>query len=252
MADRFLLYIDILGFSALVESEPQILPDLFHMLDESNIHKHPDVRVIQFSDTLLAYFEPDANSDYEKNTCVMYLCEFAQEIQYKLLGRDVFLRGFITCGQFEDRGPAPNREYKNVRSFWGKALTNAYHIERSIQAIGLFIDETVKPHMNVFETHLYDKHRKIWFTDTLRSIQNLLFWGDGVDPAGFRDRILEQGCERLVVYDLLYLKRLFEYGHDELRPPSVRTKHLTTWEIYRQKCPRFCHAAPHGGEDDRP
>ena len=242
MPDRFFLYIDILGFSELVESKPEILPDLFHMLDESNVHKDSAASVIQFSDTLIAHFEPIANSDDAKNSQVMYLCEFAKELQYKLLGHNVFLRGFITCGQFEDTGSPPNRDYQNIRAFWGKALINAYHAEKSIQAIGLFIDETVKPHMNVFETHLYDTQRKIWFTDTLQMIQQLLLWGDGVHPAGFRDHIPDQGLERLMVYDLLYLRRLFEYGHDERRPPLVRTKHLTTWAIYRQKYPRFCHA----------
>ena len=48
--------------------------------------------------------------------------------------------------------------------------------------------------------------------------------------------------ESLLAYDLFYLKRLFEHGHDTTLPPSVRIKYLTTWEYYRQKYKGLCAA----------
>ncbi|PUB12026.1 hypothetical protein [Yoonia sediminilitoris] len=102
MTERFLLYIDLLGFSDIVHSKSDLLPDLFRILDKSNAHKHGDFSVIQFSDTLLVYNVPEVTSEHDRSYVAMYLCEFAQEIQYMLLGRDVYLRGLVTCGQFDD------------------------------------------------------------------------------------------------------------------------------------------------------
>ena len=159
MIERFLLYIDLLGFSEFVRLKPRLLPDLFRVLDRSNAHAQHAFQVIQFSDTLLVFNENQVISDYDKHYCSMYLCEFAQEIQYMLLGRDAFLRGLITYGQFEDTGSTPNNCYKNIRAFWGKALISAHVAHKDIQAIGLFVDKTVRPHMDIFETHPYNKPR---------------------------------------------------------------------------------------------
>lgn len=240
MAECFLLYIDLLGFSELVRKKPELLPDLFHILDNSNAHQHGDFKVIQFSDTLLVYNEPEANSDHDKQYCAMYLGEFANEIQYMLLGRDAYFRGLITYGLFEDTGPTPNGSYEHIRAFWGEALITAYQTEKNIQAIGLFVDKTVKPHMDNFETHLYDEQNKIWFVDTAEMLRGKRFEGNDFSYA--KEDTVASGLESYLAYDLLYLKRLFEHGHDESFPPSVRTKYLTTWEIYRQKYKGLCKA----------
>ena len=86
MAEPFLLYIDLLAFSVLVHTKKDILHDLFRTLDKSVVHRHGSFKVIQFSDTLLVYNEPTADSARDKSYCAMYLCEFTQEIQYRLLG----------------------------------------------------------------------------------------------------------------------------------------------------------------------
>lgn len=238
MTDRFLLYIDLLGFSDIVQSKSGLLPDLFSILDKSNAHRHGDFSVIQFSDTLLVYNVPEATSDRDRSYVAMYLCEFAQEIQYMLLGRDVFLRGLITYAQFDDTGPTPNSDYKHVRAFWGQALIKAYRAESTIQAVGLFVDDTVKPHMDIFETHPYDTQQGIWFADTATMLRGKFF--EGTDYAYAKLDITTSGDEPLLAYDFLYLKRLFEHGHDETLLPRVRTKYLTTWEFYRQKYPGLC------------
>ena len=240
--DRFLLYIDLLGFSELVHTKPKILPDLFRVLDKSNAHQHGDFRVIQFSDTLLIFNAVEAVSNEDKSYYAMYLCEFAEEIQCMLLGRDTFLRGLLTYGQFEDTGPAPNSNYRKIRAFWGESLIAAYNAEKNIQAVGLFVDKTVKPHMNIFKTHLYDQERAIWFVDTATGLRDCLLEGEGTDFSHVGEYIIETDGESLLAYDLLYLKRLFEHGHDTSLPPSVRMKYQTTWEIYRQKYKGLCKA----------
>lgn len=240
MTDRFLLYVDLLGFSDLVRTKPAIIPALLNVLDNSNAHEHGDFRVIQFSDTLLVFNEKEAVSDDAKRYYVMYLCEFAQEIQYMLLGRNAFLRGLITHGQFEDTGPTPSQRYKNIRAFWGESLITAYNAEKNIQAIGLFVDKTVKPYMDIFETHLYDKEKRIWFADTATMLRDQFF--EGTDFSYARIDLIQTGSEPLMAYDLFYLKRLFEHSHDKSLAPSVRMKYQTTWEIYRQKYKGLCKA----------
>ena len=238
MIDRFLLYIDLLGFSEIVQTKRDLLPDLFLILDKSNAHKHGAFRVIQFSDTLLVYNEPELKTDHDHSYVAMYLCEFAQEIQYMLLGRDVFLRGLITYGQFEDTGPTPNSDYEHVRAFWGNALIKAYRAESGIQAVGLFVDDTVKPHMNIFDIHPYDADNGIWFADTATMLRGRFFDSDDFSYAKLD--VISSGTEQLLAYDLVYLKRLYEHGHDNTLSPKVRTKYLTTWEIYRQKYASLC------------
>jgi hypothetical protein len=240
MTDRFLLYIDLLGFTEIVRAKNQILPDLFQALDKSSAHGHGVFRVIQFSDTLLIYNAVEPTTSHDKNYVVMYLCEFAQEIQYKLLGRDTFFRGVITFGQFEDTEQTPNTTYQNIRAFWGVSLVKAYLAASQIQAIGLFVDETAISHMNIFETHLFDREAGLWFADTATTLRNKFF--DGVDFSYAQEDIVSSGNESLVAYDLVYLRRLYEHSHDLNLAPRVRNKYLNTWEIYRRKYRGLCSA----------
>lgn len=240
MTDRFLLYIDLLGFSEIVRTKKYILPDLFRILDKSSAHKHGDFKVIQFSDTLLIYNDPAADTDQWKSYCAMYLCEFAQEIQLRLLGCNTFFRGIITYGQFEDTGRTPNENYKHTRAFWGEALIKASQAEKDIQAVGLFVDETVKPFMNIFETHLYDSKEGIWFVDTATMLRGKYL--NGRDFTYAKEDVIASGNESLFAYDLMYLKRLYSNGHDQSLPPKVRNKYLATWEFYRQKYHGLCAA----------
>ena len=241
MNERFLLYLDLLGFSELVRIEPDIVPNLFHALDRSQAHRHTSFEVIQFSDTLLVFNNKDPLSDYDKHYFAMYLCEFAQELQYMLLGRGAFLRGLVTRGQFEDTGSSPNHTYKHIRSFWGNALIHACQVTSSIKAIGLFVDEHVKPHMRVFDMHPYDHGNQIWFVDTTSlPRQSFDYLTNKNELSIAMDHVRSCGMEEILSYDLLFLKRLFESSHDHRLAPTVRTKYLTTWEIYRRKYRILC------------
>lgn len=243
MRNHFLLYVDLLGFTDLVQNGKEILPDLFHALDRSNIHTHPgSFGVIQFSDTIIVYNELEASSHNDKELCVMFLCEFAQEIQLRLLGRDTFIRAFITYGPFEDTGSIPNSEYRNIRAFWGESLISAYKTEKTIQAVGLFVDEKIEPFLmrDLFEPHPYDTHNQIWFVDTAKMLRHQFF--EGSDFSYAKLNVESSGTEHLLAYDLFYLRCLYDHSHDLGLPPQVRTKYLNTWEIYRQKYNGLCCA----------
>ena len=180
----------------------------------------------------------------------MYLCEFAQELQYMLLSRDVYLRGLVTRGQFEDTGAVPNRIHKHIRSFWGEALIHAHRITNSIKAIGVFVDDRVKPHMRVFDMQSYDDERQVWFVDTTSlSKQFFNHLTNQRELSMVLDGVRLQGMEDILSYDLLLLRSLFEHSHDVNLSPSVRTKYLTTWDMYRRKYRVLCQAMEEIGFD---
>ncbi len=52
MDKRYLLYIDILGFSQMAEKNPKKIPVLYAAIDRLNSHKHNVYKTIVFSDTI--------------------------------------------------------------------------------------------------------------------------------------------------------------------------------------------------------
>ena len=235
MFDRFLLYVDLLGFSDLVTTKPEIVPRVFEALDSSPAHIHPDFTAIQFSDTLLVFNQREVTSNHDKKYCAMYLCEFAQNLQYRLLASNTFIRSIVTCGPLEDSGAKSNRSLKNIRAVWGESLIKAYRSERNIQAIGTFVDETVQPHMQIFEIHTYDTKERLWFVDTATYLRSYFWDRDSEDFSFATQEVVATASERLFIKDLFYLKLLFQNSQDTEYPPNIRSKYLTTWEIYRLK-----------------
>ena len=240
MLDRFLLYVDLLGFSDLVMTKPEVVPRILETLDSSPAHTHPDFTALQFSDTLLVFNEPAAISENDKHYCAMFLCEFAQDLQHKLLGSNAFIRATVTYGPLDDSESTSNRQLKNIRAVWGEALIKAYRAERNIQAIGTFVDTTVEPYMQVFEIHPYDPQERIWFVDTATYLRSFFSQDNNEDFSFAEQEVVSTANEGLLIKDLYYLKLLFENSHDTTYPPKIRAKYLTTWEIYRLKYRGLC------------
>ena len=97
--ERFLLYIDILNFSNLVLRKGQV-EALYYIINRLHVHRHDVFNTIIFSDTILVYNKLHPRSLEEVHYIVMYLCEFAQDLFYRLIGRDIHFRDYITCGDF--------------------------------------------------------------------------------------------------------------------------------------------------------
>lgn len=54
-AEKFLLYIDILGFTEMAIKEPRKVERIFATIDSLNVHQHGAFKTIVFSDTILVY-----------------------------------------------------------------------------------------------------------------------------------------------------------------------------------------------------
>jgi hypothetical protein len=165
--DRYLLYIDILGFSDLVTADSRKVHDLYEVIASLNVHKHPSFQAIVFSDTILVYNTHRPTTAYDRHYLVMYLCEFAQDLQDRLTGRGIVFRAVLVHGEFM------HYELNSVPCFFGTALINAYRSEKQIPAIGLFTEHSIVPDSDIFQTTPFnDRYDFVFITQTLETIEN--------------------------------------------------------------------------------
>ena len=152
MPERFLLYIDILGFSEMTKNEPRKVARIYAILDSLNVHQHDAFKTIVFSDTVLVYNPEPALSDEDRNYYVWYLIEFAEDLHHRLTGQDVFFRAVLTSGNFA------HYRLKNIECFFGDALISAYMAEKEIPSIGLFLDKSCEPYNKYFRAAPFDRN----------------------------------------------------------------------------------------------
>lgn len=226
MSEKFLLYIDILGFSDLVVRRGNV-DRLYEIIDALNAHRHQAFKVIVFSDTILVYNAPELISPSQAKYVVMYLCEFAKELFYSCISMGIHFRGYITYGDFN------HQPMKNVEAFYGEALICAYEAEKKIQCTGLLMDNIVCPYSNIFElTPFNEQCQFVHIMQTLRNIS----WKRREYPV-HHDLIIETDLLYLVAYDIYYLERIHHHMNDALFAPKVRRKYLNTWRMLKRRHP---------------
>lgn len=144
--ERFLLYIDFLGFSDMVKHSPSKVRELFNIINKLNLHYHESFQTIVFSDTILVYNKDYALRDYDKEYYIMYLIEFVEELFYQIAGKSYFFRALIVSGDFFFE------QTKNFQQYYGSALLKAYNAEKVIKASSLFIETKINKYNKVFHT----------------------------------------------------------------------------------------------------
>src|SRR4051812_2952444 len=98
MTDKYLLYIDFLGFADLVKSNPAEIEKLYSIINSLNVHQHNTFKTIVFSDTILVYNIHDPKNKFEHEYLVMYACEFVNDLLYRLTDKDRYFRAILTYG----------------------------------------------------------------------------------------------------------------------------------------------------------
>jgi len=190
--ERFLLYIDILNFSNLVLQKGKV-EELYKIINDLNVHRHDVFNTIIFSDTILVYNRLHARGLREIHYIVMFLCEFAQDLFYRLIGRDIYFRAYITVGEFA------HYSMKNIKDvFYGDALIEAYRAEKAIQAMGLFMSNRVVPYSDIFKTKRFN--RNCHFVYIMQSLLGVSFEREDypIDPI----LLLDTDQIWFVAYDL--------------------------------------------------
>jgi hypothetical protein len=157
---RYLLYLDLLGFSNLVENRE---PEEIYVVIDSALQAfnrweelNRQFKTIYFSDTFLFYQE---NKGYG-NWAFLDVYAVGAMLLSALLAQKIPVRGAITFGEFEVR-ESSNRRHQ---IYYGKALIEAYRTEQQEQCIGIAIQPSAWVPYEFFNersVEIYEKE-KIW------------------------------------------------------------------------------------------
>src|SRR6266446_8306921 len=101
MPERYLLYIDVLGFKDMVKSSPSKVSQLYKTIDSLNVHRNKVFRTIVFSDTILVYNVVEPLNRFDHASLVMYSCEYFQDLLYKTVESNVHFRAVLRYGEFD-------------------------------------------------------------------------------------------------------------------------------------------------------
>lgn len=230
LVDRYFLYIDILGFSDLVMTTPDRVADLYEIISSLNVHKHQSFGTIVFSDTILVY--PKFKRGVGKQAdayFVMYLCEFAQDLMYRLRNKDIYFRAILTQGKFT------HYLLNGVPCFYGPALVDAYNSEKKIQAVGLFMDNRCTSHSGVFHTQPFDERYD--FVHLWQLLDE--FEPRGLNPFPYRDafKFEQSDFQWELAKDALILSNIAR--NRSSADPKISLKHANTWHLLHHRYPKI-------------
>jgi hypothetical protein len=232
MKARYLLYIDILGFSNLVRADPQRVQELYKTLDELNVHQHEAFTTIVFSDTVLVYNRSEPISNHDHEYLVMYACEFVQDLLYRTIGRGLYLRAVLLYGEFE------HKRLDHLESFFGEALIDAYGLEKCIPSTGLFIHASAAGYNKIFPVARFSDDLSFAFLNqTLQRLQEFS-GGEYPIPADASWVLVDTD----MIWHLAFDVRMLQEIHDNMRnhsDPRVRGKFLATWDFFMQAYPNL-------------
>ena len=226
--DRFLLYIDFLGFSEMVNKSPARVRELFNIINQLNVHYHDAFRTIVFSDTILVYNSEYAISSEDENYYVMFLIEFVEDLFYRIANKNFFFRAFIVKGEFEFN------ELKNFQQYFGKALLKAYNSEKKFPYIGLFIDKKSNQNNKVFTTQKITKDYSYVFIN-----QSLDNYCKDFNEFPIDEYIAEEdGLIENISADISYLRNLYILS-TSTEDEKIKIKTKNTLQIYEKQYPIF-------------
>ncbi|MBE2282222.1 MAG: hypothetical protein IAE77_02025 [Prosthecobacter sp.] len=248
MKKHFILYLDILGFSNLIDTPDQAL-EVLRIVDSLNVHRHEDFEVIFFSDTLLVFNKLEIRSEDDSKHAVMFLCEFAKDLLFRCLGKGYFFRGIITHGDFH------RERMKNVDAFFGPATRDAHKAEKELKAVGLFIDNYCLQFSSVFHARRYNE--RFSFVFLTQAIKELHFHHNSpANNAGSSPKsdeaagvafpldwilVFASGLEDVLTKECSFLHSIGSAMKAQIDEP-IRRKYETTWGLYKDQYPTFMKA----------
>lgn len=228
--ERFLLYIDILGFADMTKREPRKVARVYSIINELNVHRHKSFKTIVFSDTVLVYNPELAFTDEERSYLVWYLIEFAEDLHHRLTGQDIYFRAILTTGSFS------HYQLENVECFFGEALIEAYNTEKVVPSLGLFISQRCNEFNKYFRVSEFDDGLSFVYLN--RSLEALnQYSGDRYPVTDFG--VQDQAPH--IPWQVRFLRDIHENMRNH-KSPAVRTKFLTAWDFYAKRYPLMLQA----------
>jgi hypothetical protein len=227
MKCRFLLYIDILGFSDLVAKDVTKIDDLYEVVASLHAHDHDAFKCVIFSDTMLVYNLNFIGGHRETEYYLMFMCEFARDLLHRLTKRGIFFRAVITQGDFR------HYELNSMPCFFGTALIRAYKAEKKIKAIGLFLEKSLRKYCDIFPKRRFNSEFDfVYITQALDDLENAC-GGSFPFDAWYLE---ETDLIWMVTPELLHLVDLYA-NESCLLPESVKRKYRTTIKLYEHRYP---------------
>jgi hypothetical protein len=229
-SNKYLLYIDILGFTDLVRHDANKITVLFEIIDSLNVHRHSGFSTIAFSDTILVYNNEDPSSDFDHEYFVMFACEFVQDLQVKIRNMNIQFRAILTYGEFSVR------QMTNIQAYHGRAFLYAYEKEKQINGMGLFIDKRISKYNKFLRFTSFDDDFDFVFI--LQALERLHSLGEFEIPI---DHYLIEITQDLLYLDtdVQYLSQL-KYSVDNMSNSKIRGKYIQTYHYYQVRYPRLC------------
>jgi hypothetical protein len=229
MSEKYLLYIDILGFSDLVKADPKKIDTIYDALDRLNAHEHNAFKTIIFSDTILVFNITEPRTEEDHHYLVMFSCEFAQDLQKWCIKMNVQFRALLLYGEFY------YQQRKNLESYYGAALIKAYLKEKELQPMGLFITKDIAHKNRIYKTVSFDQD--VNFVFLTQDMERLSFYSGGSLPiltALFDDA-------HLLPYLWLELQMLhnLKNGLATIEDSRIRAKYSLTYQLYRTRYPEL-------------
>jgi hypothetical protein len=160
----------------------------------------------------------------------MYLCEFAKDFFYRLIGRDFHFRAYLTKGEFKVSA------FENLQAFYGGALIDAYEREKNIECTGLFIDNDLLQDCDIFHFEKYDDACS--YVYLMQSLDDITFPDDSEYPVP-RIMVFDVDLSWSLAHNFAYLHNIYRHMNDTDLPPRVRTKHATAWNFLRRRHKRL-------------
>lgn len=229
MTDRFLLYIDVFGFTDMVRKEPRKVARIYSILDSLNVHTHNSFKTIVFSDTVLVYNIKPASNDADREYLVWYLTEFAEDLHHRLTGQNIYFRAALVAGDFS------HYDLKHVECFYGTALISAYLAEKDIPSLGLFMDQECARHNRFFRLAPFNADFSFVYLN--RSLEKLNEHAGGRFPVENYQMHMGDIAPH-VTWEVRFLQDIYIQMRNH-PAPHVRTKFLSAWDFYKQRYPEM-------------
>lgn len=223
MDKKFLLYIDILGFSDLVKNDPKLIEEIFIYLDKLNfLQRHSSMKSIIFSDTILFFNKTDIPLDHPYLIPLIGdMIELCQILMYYFIPKNIFFKAVISYDKFK------YEKLNNYEYYFGTALINSYNNEKLMPLVGVIIDKDISAYNHYFKSvYLNDKFKYILLTNSItRSIHDLgdekmLTIEQGTSQAGYINR------------EILYFRNIYNLMNSSSEV-DIRSKHSFTWNLYK-------------------
>jgi hypothetical protein len=224
---KYLIYIDILGFSKMVAENSNKIDWLYKTINELNVHEHHAFKVIIFSDTILAYSDFECTSPEDHMYASMYAIEFTQDLFYKITKEGLFFRAVIDYGKFT------HEKLSRCDKFFGNALINCYNLEKNINCIGTFITTKASKYQNIFPMLPFSK--ELYFVYFQQHYYQFSEKYNHTDCKHWHILNFNEGPNWIA--QETYLFKIIHRQARENLEPRVREKFIQYLEYYRIKYP---------------